>query len=71
MEDLELLLDSTQIFFDVTAITETRIVKNKFPLNVNKGGTLLYIGSYLSYKPRNDLCIYKTVGLESGIRVWT
>ena len=43
----------------------------KFPLNVNKEGTLLYIGSYLSYKPRNDLCIYKTVELESGIRVWT
>ena len=25
---------------------------------------MLYIGNYLSYKPRDDLCIYKTTELE-------
>ena len=29
------------------------------------GGTLLYISNHLSYKPRNDLCIYKSTELES------
>ena len=26
---------------------------------------MLYIGNHLSYKPRNDLCIYKFADLES------
>ena len=26
---------------------------------------MLYTGNHLSYKPRNDLCIYKTTELES------
>ena len=80
IEDLELLLDSNQICFDVIAITETRILKSKFPVtDINltnysyeycptessAGGTMLYIGNHLSYKPRNDLCIYKTAELES------
>ena len=26
---------------------------------------MLYIRNHLSYKPRNDLCIYKTAELES------
>ena len=80
IEDLEFLLDATQICFDVIAITETQILKNKFsvtdinltnysyeycPTESSAGGTLLYIGKYLSYKPRNDLCIYKTTELES------
>ena len=26
---------------------------------------MLYIGNHLSYKPKNDLCIYKTAELES------
>ena len=78
--DLELLLDPTQIYFDVIAITEARLLKNKFPVtDVNltnysyeycstessAGGTMLYIGNNLSYKPRNDLCINKTGELES------
>ena len=29
------------------------------------GGTLLYISNHLSYKPRNDLCIYKSTELLS------
>ena len=80
MDDFELILDSTQICFDVIAITETRILKTKFPVtDVNltnygseycptessAGGTMLYIGNHLSYKLRNDLCIYKTAELES------
>ena len=70
IEDLELLLDSTQICSDVIAMTETRILKSKFPVtDINltncsyeycptgssAGGTMLYIGNHLSYKPRNDL----------------
>ena len=31
------------------------------------GGTLLYIKNNLSYKPRNDLCIYKSTALESTL----
>ena len=72
IEDLQFLLDSTQICFDVIAIPETRIVKNIFTVNdinltnynykycpteSSTGVTLLYIGNNLSYKPRNDLCI--------------
>ena len=61
IEDLELLLDSTQISF-VIAITETRILKNKFPvIGINltnysyeycptessARGTMLYIGNHV------------------------
>ena len=75
IEDLELLFDSTQICFDVIVITETRILKNKFPIadiiltnysygycptESSAGCTMIYIGNHLSYNPRNDLCIYKT-----------
>lgn len=33
IEGLEYLLDSTPIGFNVTAVTKTRIVKNKFPVS--------------------------------------
>ena len=33
MEDLEYLLNSTSVSFDVIAISETRIVKGKTPVN--------------------------------------
>ena len=80
IEDLEFPLDSTQICFDVIAITETRISKSKFPItDINltnysykycptessAGGKMLYIGNHLPYKPKNDLCIYKTTELKS------
>ena len=80
IEDLEYLLNSTSINFDVIAISETRIVKGKTPVNSlnlmnyshefcptesSAGGTLLYIHNHLSYKPRNDLSIYKPTELES------
>ena len=62
------------------AISETRITKNKAPINhidltnysyqhcpteSSAGGTLLYIRNHLSYKTRNDLNIYKSAELES------
>ena len=80
IEELEYLLDKTKIGFDVIGISESRIIKDKSPINsINlkgyshqscptesaAGGTLLYISNNLSYKPRNDLCINKSTELES------
>ena len=79
IEDLQYLLNSTSIKFHVIAISETRIVKGKTPvssLNLTNyshefcltessaGCALLYIKNHLSYKPQNDLCIYKDAELE-------
>ena len=79
-EDLKYLLDSTNLNFDVIAISETRITKNEAQINhidltkysyeycpteSSAGGTLLYIRNHLSYKTRNDLNIYKSGKLES------
>ena len=65
IEDLEYLLNSTTINFDVIAICETRIVKGKTPVNSlnlmnychefcptksSGGGTLLRIRNHLSCK---------------------
>ena len=78
--ELEYLLDKTKIDFDVICISELRIKKDMFPINsINFSGyscescpmesavvpTLLYNSNHLSYKPRNDLCIYKSKQLES------
>ena len=69
-EELEYLLDSTNFNFDVIAISETRITKNKAQINhidltnysyehcpteSSAGGTLLYIRNHLSYKTGNDV----------------
>ena len=35
------------------------------PTESAAGGTLLYISNNLSYKRRNDLCIYKSTELEA------
>ena len=66
IEDLEYLLNSTSISFDVIAISETKTVKSKAPVNSlnlmsyshefcpaesSSGGTLLYIHNHLSYIP--------------------
>ena len=79
-EELQNLLQSTNIQFDVIAITETRITKNiSVTQNIelsnysfehtltesSAGGTLLYIANHLSYKTRSDLNIYKKNELES------
>ena len=80
IEELKYLLDKTKIGFDVIGISKSRIIKGKSPIyKINlkgyshesrptesaAGGTLLYISNNLSYKPRNDLCIYKSTELES------
>ena len=66
--------------FDVIAISESRILKDTHlskniniynysvvftPTESHAGGTLLYINNKLSYKLRQDLCIYKSSELES------
>ena len=78
IKDLEFLLDYSQICFGVIAITETRILKSKFsvtdinltnysceycPTESSAGAIMLYIENHLSYKPKNDLRIYKTAEL--------
>ena len=35
------------------------------PTESSEGGTLLYICNHLSYKPRSDLCICKSIEFES------
>ena len=79
-DDLQDLLSCTNKKFDITAITETRITKKNSILNSlnienysieftptesSAGGTLLYIANHLSYKPCQDLTIYKKNELES------
>ena len=79
-DDLQHLLSCTKKFFDIIAVSETRITKNVSLLNnlnlnnysfeftpteTSAGGTLLYIANHLSYKCRNDLNIYKKNELES------
>ena len=79
-EDLEYLLKSTNINYDIIAISETRLMKNlKITKNINlknynfeytptestAGGTMLYIPNHLAYKPRHDIKIYKTNEPES------
>ena len=78
-EELQNLLQSTNINFGVIAITETRIPKNvsvtqnivlnnysfeHTPTESSARGTLLYIANHLSYKICNDLKIYKKFELE-------
>ena len=78
-EELQYLLKSTNKNFDIIAITETRTRKdisitNNLSLNnysfgltsteSSAGSTLLYIANHLSYKPHNDLNIYKKSELE-------
>ena len=80
LEELQHLLQWTNIQFDVIAITETRITKNTSvtqntelsdysfehtPTESYAGGTLLYIVNHLSYKTRTDLNTYKKFELES------
>ena len=79
-DDLEYLLQTTNMNFDIIAISETRITKNinkisnislndyafEFtPTESSAGGTLIYVANHLAYKPRTDLQIYKKHDLES------
>ena len=80
-DDLEYLLKTTNMNFDIIAISETRITKNinnilsninlnnyafeLTPTESSAGGTLIYVANHLAYKPRTDLQIYKKRDLES------
>ena len=79
-DEFEHLLQSTKIDFDVIAVSESRIIKDKnssrninllnysyesCPTESSAGGTLLYINDRVSYKTRSDLSLYKTKELES------
>ena len=79
-DKLEHLLKCTNKVFDIIAVTETRITKQTFlttninlrnyaiefsPTESSIGGTLFYIASHLSFKPRPDLEIYKSNHLEA------
>ena len=79
-EDLEYLLKATNKTFYVIAISESRILNDtdlskniniyKYsveftPTESHAGGTLLCINNKLSYKLKQDLCIYKSCELES------
>ena len=78
--DLDALLDSLKVKFDVIAISETRLRKGIEPVHdvnlanyekidtpteATKGGTLLYISENLNFKPRKDLEIYESKKIES------
>ena len=80
IDDFEHLIQSTKTDFDIIAVSESRISKNKLPpidisipnysyefcpTEANAGSTLIYIRNHLSYKTRNDLKIYKSFELES------
>ena len=80
IDDFEHLIQSTKTDFDIIAVSESRIAKNKLPptdisipnysyefcpIEANASGTSIYIGNRLSYKTRNDLKIYKSFELES------
>ena len=79
-DDFQYLILSTNINFDVMAVSESRIIKNKqslvdinlpdcsyefCPTESSARGTLLDMGNHLSYKLRKDLSIYKSYELES------
>ena len=79
-DGLQHRLSCTNKNFDIIAVTETRIAKNiSITNNLNiknyyieftatessAGGTLLYIANHLSYKPHQELNIYKKNELES------
>ena len=78
-DDLQYLLSCTKNFFDVIAVSETRITRNVSLLNnlnltsypfeftpteACGGGTLLYIANHLPHKCRNDLSIYKKMNWD-------
>ena len=78
-EDLEYLIKSTNINFDIIAISESRILKDtnilkntnipnfsfEFTPTESTAGTLWYIADHLAYQKQNDLNLYKINNLES------
>ena len=76
---MQTLLSSTKVNFDIIGISESRIKRNKNPIDkINlqsyniehctteaANGVLLYIKDEIIYKLRKDLKIYKSKYLES------
>ena len=80
LDELSDLIDKSKAKFSIIGLTESRLNKDIAPLkNINlqnyniqhtptesnKGGSLVYISTDLSYKTRNDLKLYKSKELES------
>ena len=78
--DLDILLDTLKLKFDIIALSETKLKKGfdpvhdidlpdyhyeSTPTEANKGGTLIYVADKLNYKPRKDLEIYESKNIES------
>ena len=77
IDDFENLNQSTKTYFDIIAVSESRITKNKLSLvdisipnyshkfcPTEDDGTLIYIRNHWSYNTKNDLNIYKYIELE-------
>ena len=79
-DDLEHLIQSTSNYFDIIAVSESRLIKDKFPptdvsfpnysydlcpTNANACDTYTFMRNHLSYKTKNDLKIYKSFELKS------
>ena len=79
---MKYLIKSTNINFNIIAISESRILEDTIIVkNINNqnfyfvftqtgstaGGTLLYIAHRLAYQERNDLNLYKVNHLESSV----
>ena len=77
---MEYLIKSTNINFDIIAISKTRVLKDTnigkninilnfsfefTPTESTAGGTLLYIADHLIYQKQNDLNLYKINNSES------
>ena len=75
LDEISNLIDKSKTKFSIIGITKSRVNKDIAPLkNINlqnyniqhtptesnKGGSLLYISTDLSYKTRNDLKMYKS-----------
>ena len=80
-EELKLMLQLLTFKFDIIALTETKIEKDKNPIidiclegyhkpvgtltESTKGGVLIYVSNKLNFKPRYDLNIYESKKIES------
>ena len=78
-EELKVLLQILNYEFDIIAISESKVIKNRAPIidlsienyqmevtetESEKGGTILYVSNKLNYKLRKDLEVYKPKQFE-------
>ena len=80
-DKLKLMLQLLDFKFDIIALSETKIEKDKSPIidislegyhkpvgtptESTKGGVLIYVSDKLDFKPRNDLNTYESKKVES------